>query len=58
MGGAGQRAIDSRGGSVLARRYPHAYLYAAARAAATTAVTPRGQVAAVLGQWRHEQAVP
>ncbi|MFE3107225.1 hypothetical protein ACFXKJ_16675 [Kitasatospora indigofera] len=49
------RAVDSRGRSVLAKRYLHAYLYAAARAAAATAATPRGQAAAVLVQWSREQ---
>ncbi|MFD0263009.1 hypothetical protein ACFVH7_32620 [Kitasatospora indigofera] len=49
------RAVDSRGRSVLAKRYLHAYLYAAARAAAATVATPRGQAAAVLAQWSREQ---
>ncbi|GHH80507.1 hypothetical protein GCM10018781_61190 [Kitasatospora indigofera] len=49
------RAVDSRGRSVLAKRYLHAYLYAAARAPAATAATPREQAAAVLAQWSREQ---
>ncbi|WP_190214150.1 hypothetical protein [Kitasatospora indigofera] len=47
--------MDSRGRSVLAKRYLHAYLYAAARAPAATAATPREQAAAVLAQWSREQ---